>query len=157
MAGSGSGDGGAGGGSLALGMSSGVASASSVTSSHLLSWQAVLPPRAMWVVAIDFAKPLRHVDLAPADASRGLDVGPAALMAVAIAEGGAVAPSEAGPQAPMILFTETVLVPVPIADASMPFNVAAVSSTLVALFVGLMFNSLIAHRGAICRASRVSF
>ena len=48
---------------------------------------------------------------------------------------------------PFLLYTEAAVVPVPIADASMPFNVVAVSSTLIALFVGSMFNNLV-MRGA---------
>ena len=42
----------------------------------------------------------------------------------------------------MLLFSNAVVVMLPIADDSMPYNVIAVSSTLIALFVGQMFNLL---------------
>ena len=38
-----------------------------------------------------------------------------------------------------VIYTENVVVPVPIVDESMPYNVIAISSTLLALFVGSMF------------------
>ena len=109
----------------------------------------LLPPRADLVVALDFAKPLRHVDLTPADASRGLDVGPAVIGFEAVGppdageDDGVLAQRRPPPRRmASMLFTVPVVVPVPIADASMPFNVIAISSTLVALFVGSMFNAL---------------
>jgi phosphatidylinositol glycan class T len=102
---------------------------------HVLSWSVVLPPRTSLLVGLDFVKPLRHVDMMPADASRGLDIGSATL-AYDEHLGRTGWPQQT-------LFTEAAVVTVPIADASMPFNVIAISSTLIALFVGSMFNTLV--------------
>ena len=117
-----------------LGMDSGASSATATA--HVLGWSATLAPRGSLLVGIDFAKPLRHVDRMPANPSRGLDVGPAAIAVARVS--GDTEPAE--DDAWTVVYTEAALVPVPIADASMPFNVVAISSTLIALFVGSMFN-----------------
>ena len=146
-----------------LGMASGAASATSrdthLAGTHLLAFAVTVPPRTRLEVALDFAKPVRHVDLMPADASRGLDVGPAVAWVVRYdgdndgkSDGGTAAAEEDEGEACNVpraarrftLYTEAAIVPVPIVDASMPFNVVAISSTLVALFVGSMFNTLVA-------------
>jgi hypothetical protein len=147
---------------------------------HQFRWSADLPagPTSL-VVAFDILKPVRHIDSMPADASRGLDIGSAAVAysevasissssissssisssaAVAYSEvaraaaGAAGAPDTApapdepppdtAPPQQMLLFSNAVVVMLPIADDSMPYNVIAVSSTLIALFVGQMFNLL---------------
>jgi hypothetical protein len=170
---------------------------------HQFRWSADLPtgPTSL-VVAFDILKPVRHIDSMPADASRGLDIGSAAVAysevasissssisssaAVAYSEvahaaaGAAGAPDTAPtpdepppmtkpphcddetdepppltklamtkltpdkppPPPQMLLFSNAVVVMLPIADDSMPYNVIAVSSTLIALFVGQMFNLL---------------
>ena len=119
---------------------------------HVLSWSATLAAGSSLVVGLDFVKSLRHVDAVPPDASRGLDVGSAAIGFAAAADGerrarrsGAEpATTAAGAaDAPLtLLYTAALLVPVPIADDTMSFNVIAISSTLVALFVGSMFGLL---------------
>ena len=48
----------------------------------------------------------------------------------------------AAAEAPRLLFTESALLQLPLADQSMPFNVISLTSTLVALFAGSMFNLL---------------
>jgi hypothetical protein len=158
---------------------------------HQFRWSADLPagPTSL-VVAFDILKPVRHIDSMLADASRGLDIGSAAVAysevasissssissssisssaAVAYSEvaraaaGAAGAPDTAPtpdeppltklamtkltpdkppPPPQMLLFSNAVVVMLPIADDSMPYNVIAVSSTLIALFVGQMFNLL---------------
>ena len=143
---------------------------------HQFRWSADLPagPTSL-VVAFDILKPVRHIDSMPADASRGLDIGSAAvaysevasISSSSISSSAAVAYSEvaraaagaagapdtapapdepppdtAPPQLQMLLFSNAVVVMLPIADDSMPYNVIAVSSTLIALFVGQMFNLL---------------
>lgn len=122
---------------------------------HRLRWWATLPPGpSRLVVAVDFSKPVLHADTAPADASRGLDVGAAAvaysdLEAVNWAGRERAPEGTSGtgwPAAMALLFTNTVVIPVPIADDSMPFNVIAITSTLVALFVGSMFGLLVKSR-----------
>ena len=122
---------------------------------HQFRWSADLPagPTSL-VVAFDILKPVRHIDSMPADASRGLDIGSAAVAYSEVAHAAAGAagapdtaptpneppPDTAPPQ--LLLFSNAVVVMLPIADDSMPYNVIAVSSTLIALFVGQMFNLL---------------
>ena len=98
---------------------------------HLLEWEVLLPPRATLILSIGFVKPLRQIDSSPADASRGLDVPPAALCV-----------QRAGGRCEQLVHTNAQLVPLPIADNSILFNVLAISSTVVALFSGSMFNVL---------------
>ena len=128
-------------------MAAGAASASAPGGAHLLSFELVMPPSTQLVLALDFAKHVRHVDLTPADASRGLDVGPAAVrVRVRVQTGGSAAEGgSAAASYTYTLYSEAAVVPVPIADGSMPFNVMAITSTLVSLFVGSMFNSLVAR------------
>ena len=119
---------------------------------HQFRWSADLPagPTSL-VVAFDILKPIRHIDSMPADASRGLDIGSAAVAysevahaaaGVARAPDTAPTPDEPPPPPQLLLFSNAVVVMLPIADDSMPYNVIAVSSTLIALFVGQMFNLL---------------
>jgi phosphatidylinositol glycan class T len=136
---------------------------------HQFRWSADLPagPTSL-VVAFDILKPVRHIDSMPADASRGLDIGSAAVAysevasissssissssisssaavaysEVAHAAAGAAGAPDTAPPPQMLLFSNAVVVMLPIADDSMPYNVIAVSSTLIALFVGQMFNLL---------------
>ena len=133
-----------------LGMAAGAASASAHGGSHLLSFTLRVPPHTQVLLVLDFAKHVRHIDLAPADASRGLDVAPAAVCVEAAgassADVTANASGRCGESSPAYwVYTEAAVVPVPIADASMPFNVMAITGTLVSLFVGSMFNSLVAR------------
>ena len=135
---------------------------------HVLSWETTLPPRARLVLVMDFEKPVRHVDAMPADASRGLGVAAAAIKFRRLEEGccvgstwagdggvgggertgtsdacggeGAHRPTEGKSEWWQLMFTEALVVPVPIADPSMPFNVLAITSTLIALWTGAMFN-----------------
>jgi phosphatidylinositol glycan class T len=134
---------------------------------HQFRWSADLPagPTSL-VVAFDILKPVRHIDSMPADASRGLDIGSAAVAYSEVARAAAGAagapdtaptpdeppltklamtkltPDKPPPPPQMLLFSNAVVVMLPIADDSMPYNVIAVSSTLIALFVGQMFNLL---------------
>ena len=113
---------------------------------HQFRWSADLPAGpASLVVAFDLLKPVRHIDSMPADASRGLDIGSAAVAYSEVARGAAgpagapktaPTPDEPPPQQQLLLFSNAVVVMLPIADDSMPYNVIAVSSTLIALFVG---------------------
>ena len=99
-----------------------------VGSGQRLEWALTLPPHSSAIVELEFGKPLQHVDALLADPSGGLPIG-----------GARVTFTELEPT-PLGVFTEPVTVPVPIVDASMPFNVVAISSTVIALFVGSMFS-----------------
>jgi len=115
-----------------------------------LLWTAMLPagPTSL-VVAIDFDKPVLNIDLIPADGSRGLDVG-AATVAYCYEEAWPSASpascTSSGARAWPLVHTNAVVIPVPIADDSMLFNVIAITSTLLALFVGSMFGLTAARR-----------
>ena len=111
-----------------------------------------LPPYGSALLSLQLRRPLLPVEDLPSDASRGLDLGAAAVRyrvrrpAARPAVGAATAPppgsTPAAAEAPRLLFTESTLLPLPLADQSMPFNVISLTSTLVALFAGSMFNLL---------------
>ena len=100
-----------------------------VGSGQRLEWALTLPPHSSAIVELEFGKPLQHVDALLADPSGGLPIG-----------GARVTFTELDGPRRLQIFTEPVTVPVPIVDASMPFNVIAISSTVIALFVGSMFS-----------------
>ena len=121
---------------------------------HRLEWRVTLPPYGSALLSLQLRRPLLPVELLPSDASRGLDLGAAAVRyrvhrptgqpAAAAAAAAAAAPGSmpAAAEAPRLLFTESALLQLPLADQSMPFNVISLTSTLVALFAGSMFNLL---------------
>ena len=121
---------------------------------HRLEWRVTLPPYGSALLSLQLRRPLLPVELLPSDASRGLDLGAAAVRyrvhrptgqpAAAAAAAPAPAPGStpAAAEAPRLLFTESALLQLPLADQSMPFNVISLTSTLVALFAGSMFNLL---------------
>ena len=121
---------------------------------HRLEWRVTLPPYGSALLSLQLRRPLLPVELLPSDASRGLDLGAAAVRyrvrrptgqpAAAAAASAAPAPGSmpAAAEAPRLLFTESALLQLPLADQSMPFNVISLTSTLVALFAGSMFNLL---------------
>ena len=110
-----------------------------------------LPPYGSALLSLQLRRPLLPVEDLPSDASRGLDLGAAAVRyrvhrpaARPTAAAAAAAPGSipAAAEAPRLLFTESALLQLPLADQSMPFNVISLTSTLVALFAGSMFNLL---------------
>jgi len=129
---------------------------------HRLEWRVTLPPYGSALLSLQLRRPLLPVELLPSDASRGLDLSaaavryrvhrptgqPAAAAAAAATAAAAAAPAPApdstpaAAEAPRLLFTESALLQLPLADQSMPFNVISLTSTLVALFAGSMFNLL---------------
>ena len=121
---------------------------------HRLEWRVTLLPYGSALLSLQLRRPLLPVELLPSDASRGLDLGAAAVRyrvrrptgqpAAAAAASAAPAPGSmpAAAEAPRLLFTESALLQLPLADQSMPFNVISLTSTLVALFAGSMFNLL---------------
>ena len=119
---------------------------------HRLEWRVTLPPYGSALLSLQLRRPLLPVEVLPSDASRGLDLGAAAVRyrvhrpaARPTAAAAAAAPGSipaAVAEAPRLLFTESALLQLPLADQSMPFNVISLTSTLVALFAGSMFNLL---------------
>ena len=121
---------------------------------HRLEWRVTLPPYGSALLSLQLRRPLLPVEALPSDASRGLDLGAAAVRyrvhvahrpaARPTAAAAAAAPGSipAAAEAPRLLFTESALLQLPLADQSMPFNVISLTSTIVALFAGSMFNLL---------------
>ena len=118
---------------------------------HRLEWRVTLPPYGSALLSLQLRRPLLPVEVLPSDASRGLDLGAAAVRyrvhrpaARPTAAAAAATPGSipAAAEAPRLLFTESALLQLPLADQSMPFNVISLTSTLVALFAGSMFNLL---------------
>ena len=92
-----------------------------------------LPAHSTLTVWIQFEKRLLHIDAQPSDASRGVDVPAAALR---------YRPAGASAAEVRELYAEGGVMPIPLADRSMPYNVVMLTSTVVALFVGSMHNLL---------------
>ena len=98
-------------------------------------WTVELPPHATALLTLQLVRPLLAVDELPADASRGIDLGAAALRYWPVRPGLEPTPRE--------LYTDGALLPVPVSDQSMSYNVISATSTLLALFAGSMFNLLV--------------
>ena len=98
-----------------------------------VEWSATLPAHSTLTVWIQFEKRLLHIDEQPSDASRGVDVPAAALR---------YRPAGASAAEVRELYAEGGVMPIPLADRSMPYNVVMLTSTVVALFVGSMHNLL---------------
>ena len=99
---------------------------------QLVEWDARLPAHSSLTLDVRYSISLLRVDELPADSSRGLELGAAE---VHYRHDGSGQPAE-------VAYTEPVLVPVLLPDLSMPYNVISISSTVLALFVGSMFNLL---------------
>jgi hypothetical protein len=113
-----------------------------VGTGHVLEWAVTLPPRGHARLELDFLKPVQHADVTLAAASAALPLG-AARVSFAEAAVRGCSPQWADTRAAVgrprthgVLYTDALAVPVAVVDASMPFNVMAISSTLLALFVG---------------------
>jgi len=133
--------------------SAALAAAAPPRAPHRLEWRVTLPPYGSALLSLQLRRPLLPVEDLPSDASRGLDLGAAAVRyrvhrpaarpaAAAAATAAAPGSIPAAAEAPRLLFTESALLQLPLADQSMPFNVISLTSTLVALFAGSMFNLL---------------
>ena len=105
---------------------------------HSLGWSVQLPPHAHLAVEIDFVKPVAHLDAQLADASRGLPLGGAFLLFETLQADGSPHPSLQADGSPhgspherthallptmYSYHTDATALALPIADASMPFNV----------------------------------
>jgi hypothetical protein len=90
----------------------------------MLSFEATLAPRSRLTLTLEVRKTPVHVDLMPPDASRGVDVPPAVFRY-----------STDGWHDSKMVFSNAAVLPVPIGDLSMSYNVISLTSILVALFV----------------------
>ncbi|KAG9003247.1 Subunit of the glycosylphosphatidylinositol transamidase complex-like protein [Tulasnella sp. JGI-2019a] len=92
-----------------------------------------LPPTSTTVIHIAFSKSFIAYTEHPPDAERGWDLPPAVISFRLSDEG--VAPERR-------IYTRNLLIDLPTPDFSMPYNVIIMSSTVVALFFGSIFNLL---------------
>ncbi|GJP32611.1 hypothetical protein CLOM_g17223 [Closterium sp. NIES-68] len=81
-------------------------------------------------ITVQYRKAFLTVFESPPDASRGVDL-PAALLTV---------PSD--PHGPSHMYAPPVVVPLPLPDLSMPYNVITLTCTLLAVVLGSLFNTL---------------
>ncbi|KDO22438.1 hypothetical protein SPRG_12719 [Saprolegnia parasitica CBS 223.65] len=91
-----------------------------------------LPPQSRLELAYAFEKSFLPIESHPPDASRGFDA-PAASVHVT-----------RGRHA-TILYTEPLLVQLPVPDFSMPYNVICLTSTVVSMAMGSFVNTLLRH------------
>ncbi|KAI9370060.1 GPI transamidase component PIG-T [Aspergillus egyptiacus] len=91
-----------------------------------------VPPASTLTLTYDFEKAILRYTEYPPDANRGFNVAPAVIK---------VATSLSG--SPVYLRTTSLLLPLPTPDFSMPYNVIILTSTVIALAFGSIFNLLV--------------
>ena len=96
-----------------------------------LELQLTLPPRSTVVVSYDFEKAILRYTEYPPDANRGFDVA-ASVLSFTDADGNEHE-----------IRTTPLLLPLPTPDFSMPYNVIILTSTVIALAFGSIFNIIV--------------
>ncbi|EHL02829.1 putative GPI transamidase component PIG-T like protein [Glarea lozoyensis 74030] len=91
-----------------------------------LEVRAIIPANSTVVLTYDFEKAILRYTEYPPDANRGFDVAPAVITIGNIA-----------------IRTTSLLLPLPTPDFSMPYNVIILTSTVMALSFGFIFNLLV--------------
>ena len=91
-----------------------------------------VPASSTVTLIYDFEKAiLRYIEYPP-DANRGFNVAPAVIKVLRASEDG-----------PIFIRTTSLLLPLPTPDFSMPYNVIILTSTVIALAFGSIFNMLV--------------
>ncbi|KAL4804367.1 GPI transamidase component PIG-T [Aspergillus unguis] len=88
-----------------------------------------VPPASTVTLTYDFEKAILRYTEYPPDANRGFNVAPAVIKIAA--------------QKPIYIRTTSLLLPLPTPDFSMPYNVIILTSTVIALAFGSIFNLLV--------------
>ena len=96
-----------------------------------------IPPASTIALTYDFDKAILRYTEYPPDANRGFDIAPAVIRILPTTNGSALS-SEA-----VYLRTTSLLLPLPTPDFSMPYNVIILTSTVMALAFGSIFNLLV--------------
>ena len=98
-----------------------------------------VPPASTVVLTYDFEKAILRYTEYPPDANRGFDVAPAIIRILP-----SVA-SQADKEAALSTYmrTTSLLLPLPTPDFSMPYNVIILTSTVIAMGFGSVFNLLV--------------
>ncbi|KAF2117482.1 GPI transamidase component GPI16 precursor [Lophiotrema nucula] len=99
-----------------------------------LELRMVIPPSSTLTVTYDFEKAILRYTEYPPDANRGFDVAPAVIRLIS--------PASADNKG-IYLRTTSLLLPLPTPDFSMPYNVIILTSTVMALGFGNIFNLLV--------------
>lgn len=98
-----------------------------------LELRLVIPPASTLTLTYDFEKAILRYTEYPPDANRGFDVAPAVLRIL----------SPADNKKGIYIRTTSLLLPLPTPDFSMPYNVIILTSTVMALGFGNIFNLLV--------------
>jgi len=94
-----------------------------------------LPPNSTVTLTYDFEKAILRYTEYPPDANRGFNVAPAVIRILPR--------SHESEQSSVYLRTTSLLLPLPTPDFSMPYNVIILTSTVMALAFGSIFNLLV--------------
>ncbi|KAL9576037.1 MAG: hypothetical protein Q9212_007444 [Teloschistes hypoglaucus] len=99
-----------------------------------LEVQITVPPASTVRLAYDFEKAILRYTEYPPDANRGFDVAPAVIR---------ILPTNASSEGVVYLRTTSLLLSLPTPDFSMPYNVIILTSTVMALAFGSIYNLLV--------------
>lgn len=103
-----------------------------------------VPPASTVVLTYDFDKAILRYTEYPPDANRGFDIAPAVIRLLPASNSTGSASSSSSPLAEAVyLRTTSLLLPLPTPDFSMPYNVIILTSTVMALAFGGIFNLLV--------------
>jgi phosphatidylinositol glycan class T len=98
----------------------------------------IIPAHSTVELNYDFEKAILRYTEYPPDANRGFDVAPAVIRVLS-----SNASSTGGEREDQYLRTTSLLLPLPTPDFSMPYNVIILTSTVIALGFGSIFNMLV--------------
>ncbi|KAF1850238.1 GPI transamidase component GPI16 precursor [Cucurbitaria berberidis CBS 394.84] len=99
-----------------------------------LELRMVIPPSSTLTLTYDFEKAILRYTEYPPDANRGFDVAPAVIRILS---------PHSGDNKGIYVRTTSLLLPLPTPDFSMPYNVIILTSTVMALGFGNIFNLLV--------------
>ncbi|KAF2123941.1 GPI transamidase component GPI16 precursor [Dothidotthia symphoricarpi CBS 119687] len=99
-----------------------------------LELRLVIPPSSTLTLTYDFEKAILRYTEYPPDANRGFDVAPAVIRLLS---------PPPGDRKGIYVRTTSLLLPLPTPDFSMPYNVIILTSTVMALGFGNIFNLLV--------------
>lgn len=100
-----------------------------------------VPADSTVILTYDFDKAILRYTEYPPDANRGFDVAPAVIRLLPASGNGSRSFVEG--QAEVYIRTSSLLLPLPTPDFSMPYNVIILTSTVMALAFGMIFNLLV--------------
>ena len=98
-----------------------------------------VPASSTVILTYDFDKAILRYTEYPPDANRGFDVAPAVIRIL----GNSPERPSSITQDPVYVRTSSILLPLPTPDFSMPYNVIILTSTVMALAFGMIFNLLV--------------